>query len=120
MYSALEWKTCFKHVTYSVLEDLNSLSVVRGSAESCSTKMLIVHSWWHSPWSRWVLLLKRGNVLCIDQKLSGFVISGAAVPPTSKESQCSWTTHQSLFTEEKGTLEVVEIHCSHSLDILDW
>lgn len=50
-------------------------------------KDVIVHGWWHSPWSRWVfflLLLKRGNVFCIDQKLSGFVITGAAVPPTSK------------------------------------
>lgn len=70
--------------------------------------------------SSFLLLLKRGNVLCIDQKLSGFVIPGAAVPPTSKESQCTWTTHHSLFTEEKGTLGVVEIHCSCLLDILDW
>lgn len=85
-------------------------------------KDVIVHGWWHSPWSRWVfflLLLKRGNVFCIDQKLSGFVITGAAVPPTSKESQCSWTAHHSLFTEEKGTSGVVEIHCSCLLNILD-
>lgn len=34
-------------------------------------KDVIVLGWWHSPWSRWVfflLLLKRGNVLCIDKK----------------------------------------------------
>lgn len=67
-----------------------------------------------------LLLLKRGNVLCIDQKLSGFVISGAAVPPASKESLCIWTTHHSLFTEEKRTWGVAEIYCSCQLDILDW
>lgn len=36
-----------------------------------------------------LFFLKRGNVLCSDEKLSGFVISGAAVPPTSTEPQCS-------------------------------
>lgn len=55
------------------------------------------------------VFLKRGNVLCIDQKLSGFVISGAAVPPASKEAQCSWTTHRLLFTEEKRTSGVGEM-----------
>lgn len=43
------------------------------------------------------------------QKLPGFVISGAAVPPTSKEPQCSWTAHHLLFTREKRTLGVGEM-----------
>lgn len=53
--------------------------------------------------------LKRGDFWCINQKLSGFVISEAAVLPTSKEPQCSWTTHPLLLTEERRILRVGEM-----------
>lgn len=68
-----------------------------------------------------LFFLKRGNVLCTDEKLSGFVILGAAVPPTSTEPQCSWTTHHLLFAEKKRTSGVGEmLDCSCPLDSLNW
>lgn len=55
-----------------------------------------------------VFFLERG-FLVYQSKAFGFVISGAAVLPTSKEPQRSWTTHPLLLTEEQRTSRVGEI-----------
>lgn len=61
------------------------------------------------------------GMFCVSiRNFSGFVTAGAAVPPTSKDSRCSWTTHQLLFTEGKRTWGVEEMLSLFMSLSFDW